>query len=40
MTRHTSVETKPRPRHEKQCLNVVSRQDTCLETPSRLLPYV
>ena len=28
-TRHTSVETEPRPRREKQCVETVTRQDTC-----------
>jgi len=32
--RRTSVETEPRPRHERPCLETVSRQETCLETPS------
>ena len=47
-TRHASVETEPRPRHEKPCLETVSRRDTwvvcngcilltCLETPSLLV---
>ena len=30
----TNVEIQPRPRHEKPRLETVSRQDTCLETPS------
>jgi len=32
-TRHTSVETESRQRHEKPCLETVSTQDTCVETP-------
>jgi len=36
-TRHTSVETEPEPRHKKPCLETVSRQDTCLETPLLVL---
>jgi len=28
-----SVETDPRPKHEKPCLETVSRRDTWLETP-------
>jgi len=35
-TRHTKVETEPRPRHVKPCPETVTRQDTCLETPSLL----
>jgi len=33
-TRHTSVETEPRMRHEKRCLEAVSRQDTYLKSLS------
>ena len=33
-TRDTSVKTEPRLRHEKPCLETVSRQDTRLDTPS------
>ena len=32
--RYTSVEAEPRLRHEKSCLETVSRQDTRLDTPS------
>jgi len=28
------LDTEPRPRHEKPCLETDSRQDTRLETPS------
>jgi len=41
-TRHTSVETEPRLRHEKPCLEIVSGQDTCLHHciyKSRLRAY-
>jgi len=36
-TRHTSVETEPRPKHKKQCLEAVSRLDTCIKIPSLLV---
>jgi len=36
-TRHTNVETEPRPRHYKPGLKTVSRQNTCLETTSIIL---
>jgi len=36
-TRHTSVETEPRPRHEKLCLAKVLRQGTCLEISSLVI---
>ena len=32
------VETEPRPRHEKPCLETVFRRDTCLETASLVKP--
>ena len=31
--KRTSVESEPRPRHEKPCLETVFRQDTCLQIP-------
>jgi len=39
-TRHTSVETEPRSRNEKPRLETVSRQDTCLETPSLAIGHL